>query len=602
MKYPNIFDVAKELGIKQSPGRPLADGSKMYHCFNGAEHKNNDRKASMQISNDNDGGHFHCHTCGLDGNVIELIKIYNNCDVPAAYQWLENRNFITQKKNEKSYQLRWLPDRKGERFSFWNIKDDNLRLPTQADLQHIKKTINKHLTRESFILAGAKIFEHEHIKAIAFERAGEILINPNNYTDILHVEGRTDLLSLLSIGIHEQYGISSHFNKTSTVDVGNGNHYFMLDDDVSPDILKKRIKIKSPGAKIFTVRLPEKDISDCIAKGATKEDVLIYISFFDKLDIKYESPLKSISAADLYYKKIDPLNFLIDGFLPAGYSMLAGAPKSGKSFLALNMAISVANGQTFANMFDTNKADVIYMALEDSERRLQDRMKKYFSSEDPNNRIIPDNLEFITTNKMPFNELIKVLDDKLTFCPGIKLIILDTLIKISPPKKNNGNSYEEEYSTGATLQELAIKHNVCILGLHHTRKMNDPTNTFAEISGTFGVQAALDTMFVLKRTSEYTHLHCTGRDVDQSTWSMFFDKRYGKWNCLGHTDIVELTENQKKIVEFLKESGSHTAKQLAEVLNLDYSNIHKVLNTLECKGVRKYPNTNKYYVDGSNNN
>ena len=56
---------------------------------------------------------------------------------------------------------------------------------------------------------------------------------------------------------------------------------------------------------------------------------------------------------------------VIDGLLPAGTYLLAGAPKIGKSFLVLQMAYQVSMGEPFLG-FSSRQGTVLYLALEDT--------------------------------------------------------------------------------------------------------------------------------------------------------------------------------------------------------------------------------------------
>ncbi len=62
--------------------------------------------------------------------------------------------------------------------------------------------------------------------------------------------------------------------------------------------------------------------------------------------------------------------------------LLAGPPKIGKSWLALNIAISVATGTKAFGHFETVKGMVLYLAYEDSERRLNQRLNMIIKSKE----------------------------------------------------------------------------------------------------------------------------------------------------------------------------------------------------------------------------
>lgn len=73
---------------------------------------------------------------------------------------------------------------------------------------------------------------------------------------------------------------------------------------------------------------------------------------------------------------------VIDGLLPVGTYLLAGAPKIGKSFLVLQMAYQVSMGEPFLG-FSSRQGTVLYLALEDTYERLQKRLSQMTDSDSP---------------------------------------------------------------------------------------------------------------------------------------------------------------------------------------------------------------------------
>lgn len=55
--------------------------------------------------------------------------------------------------------------------------------------------------------------------------------------------------------------------------------------------------------------------------------------------------LPTINAEELLSFPLPPTRFIIDGLLPQGLHILAGAPKIGKSWLALTLCLCVAKGE-----------------------------------------------------------------------------------------------------------------------------------------------------------------------------------------------------------------------------------------------------------------
>lgn len=68
-----------------------------------------------------------------------------------------------------------------------------------------------------------------------------------------------------------------------------------------------------------------------------------------------------------------PIEFVIDGLLAQGLYILAGAPKVGKSWLVLDMCLSISKGESVLGQ-KTLQGTALYLCLEDSYARIQNRL------------------------------------------------------------------------------------------------------------------------------------------------------------------------------------------------------------------------------------
>ena len=74
--------------------------------------------------------------------------------------------------------------------------------------------------------------------------------------------------------------------------------------------------------------------------------------------------LETINAEDLQNRTYEPTHFMIDELIPEGLHILAGAPKIGKSWLALWLCLCVSQGQPLWN-FATAQGEVLYVGTDD---------------------------------------------------------------------------------------------------------------------------------------------------------------------------------------------------------------------------------------------
>ena len=199
---------------------------------------------------------------------------------------------------------------------------------------------------------------------------------------------------------------------------------------------------------------------------------------------------------------------VIDGLLPAGTYLLAGAPKIGKSFLVLQMAYQVSMGAPFLG-FSSRQGTVLYLALEDTCERLQKRLAQ-MTEQDSEHLILSVFSETLDEG------LTERLSDFWSEHTDTVLIIIDTLQRVRGRTPDNG-SYAADYDTLARLKEFSDTYGVTVLVVHHTRK-EGAEDIFNMISGTNGLMGAADGALLLhkdKRTASDAVLEVVGRDQPQ---------------------------------------------------------------------------------------
>ena len=205
--------------------------------------------------------------------------------------------------------------------------------------------------------------------------------------------------------------------------------------------------------------------------------------------------------------------YIVEHLLYPGLYILAGAPKIGKSWLALDLCLSVAKGEPFLK-HETHRGQVLYLSLEDSLLRLQNRLYEF--TEEP-----AEGLQFSTLAKTIGSGLEHQLEDAKRRLPDLRLIVIDTLQKV---RRTVDVKYGSDYSELGALKSVADKLGVAILLIHHTRKERD-SDPFNMISGTTGLNGCADGSFVLtreKRSENAGTLHCTGRDIESAELSVEF--------------------------------------------------------------------------------
>ena len=233
--------------------------------------------------------------------------------------------------------------------------------------------------------------------------------------------------------------------------------------------------------------------------------------------------LQTISMTELYDTLYPPRSPVVDGFLYGGTYLFVGAPKVGKSFFMGQLAYHVAMGLPLWD-YPVRKGTVLYLALEDDYARLQRRLSQMFGIESA------DNLYFATQAKTLKEGLDGELEEFVKQHTDARLIIIDTLQKV---REVGGEtfSYSNDYEIVTKLKAFSDKYGICLLVVHHTRKM-ESGDSFDMISGTNGLLGAADGAFIMqkkKRTDNTAVLDIVGRDQPDQELTIEFDRERCIW-------------------------------------------------------------------------
>ena len=277
--------------------------------------------------------------------------------------------------------------------------------------------------------------------------------------------------------------------------------------------------------------------------------------------------LDTIDADTLLRHPYEPLSFVVEDLLPQGLHLLAGAPKIGKSWLALWLCLQVAQGEPVWN-FITQPCEVLYLCLEDSFQRIQSRLFDLTES-------APPTLHFAVMSEQLHSGLLEQIEQFLKERPNTGLVVIDTLQRIRSAG-NEANPYASDYRDVGVLKALADQYCIAILLIHHLRKLNDddPINM---ISGTTGLSGATDSNFVLRKNKrrDYTAtLYCTGRDIAYRELSLEFDGESHIWRLLANScEQDEQSDGRLTILllNLLREQGEFigTPTELSEKIDPD---------------------------------
>ena len=246
------------------------------------------------------------------------------------------------------------------------------------------------------------------------------------------------------------------------------------------------------------------------------------------------------SAEELFYNPVEggKPDMIVDGLIPTGLTIIAGAPKSCKSW-------------------DIGTAP-------------------------------PPGLIYATSVKDPCNDFISDLERCLDSNPEVRLVIVDTLQKIrNSDPTSNANQYACEYEELARLKEIADHRRIAIVFVHHTRKKHDSKDGNNDVLGSSAVTGTADMILILRKNRGGTAgtLSVSGRDAPDIELVMQW--QHPEWQVIeekSEEDIARenVPEIVYKVVDFLMAEGGFTGTMsaLLEEIGLPHVKPHALSRAL----------------------
>ena len=283
------------------------------------------------------------------------------------------------------------------------------------------------------------------------------------------------------------------------------------------------------------------------------------------------------TAAELMKLELPPPQWLIEGLLPEGLTVLSGAPKIGKSWLSLQIALSITTASPLFGRAPASEKSVLLLALEDNKRRLQDRISKC--------GLTPSENFCLTTE---WQDGVSGLKQFLLDNRNIKLCIIDTLAVFLPSQEAKGrNAYDADVTRMRELHNLRRDTGTSLLMIHHDKQGED-SDWASKMNGSSGVIGTADTLIrlsVQKRGSKQAKLQVTGRDVADLELNLKLDDTTMSWQIYKEQDDRQLTALQNDVLQLVPLTpASIRSREIANKLAKEQSQISDILKKLTNRG------------------
>ena len=324
------------------------------------------------------------------------------------------------------------------------------------------------------------------------------------------------------------------------------------------------------------------------------EDHLYRARWYDYREELERKKKHGLSWSGIMSATYPELKWIVPGVLPEGLSVLSGAPKIGKSWFALDLALSVATGRPFLGDIIPAQGDVLYWALEDSARRLKGRMGDIAGDYAPN-----DGLIIRTAKAMPKQLDKGGLDDLKHWFEDVDnptLAIIDVLEKVRPESKSGENAYAALYRGLNDLFIFAQLSGLSVLVMHHNRKGARSADPFEDVAGSMAFTSLPDAALVMRKEfqgSADAILYGRGRDLDEFDHGLAFEGK--RWEIIGDLASARRSAQRQKIIDCIG-GETKTPKEISEATGEKVNNVNRLLRKMVEAGELENRNYGQYSI------
>lgn len=278
------------------------------------------------------------------------------------------------------------------------------------------------------------------------------------------------------------------------------------------------------------------------------------------------------TATSLMAKTFPPLEYVVPGVIPEGLTMLVAPPKIGKSWLVLGLAKACTEGEYAFGAIPVDQRPVMYLALEDGQRRLQDRLRVL--GMDGGNTDLFMMTDLVASAQKTIRTFMERHTDRKP------LVILDTLGK-AREIYNGNDAYQKDYAEIGFYKDITDDHpGSSLIMVHHTNK-GAHGDFVSSVSGTQGLTGAADSILTIERgrTEDEATLNVTSRDAAEGSYAVSLNNGVWTLEGTGLLDAAQTARTRKvttglgdrmtQVVEYVTANGPVAPSEVAKGLDLE---------------------------------
>lgn len=284
--------------------------------------------------------------------------------------------------------------------------------------------------------------------------------------------------------------------------------------------------------------------------------------------------IKSYSLNDVEEKDLTPMKWAVPDLIPVGLTCVAAKQKTGKSYLMLGVAISIAKGTIALGKIPVQKKEVLYLSFEDGKRRVHQRATEMTDA-------FPDALQIAhEMQPLGYGGLDELEEYRLEH-PELGMVIIDTIVSVEAHEKG-ADPRAEVYRELGPLQKWSLENDIAtvfVTHLHRAKEDRDPQDAIYGSSGYAQISDAILLMDRPRNTNE-AKLTVSGRDIPDKEYALHFDDTLGSWTIAsdpGMLAILNLPQEQARLVAAIRETPDITPGQLAKKLGKSIGSVDQLL-------------------------
>lgn len=289
--------------------------------------------------------------------------------------------------------------------------------------------------------------------------------------------------------------------------------------------------------------------------------------------------------------------WVIDGFIPRGMTVLFGLPKVGKTLFVNKMVGCIAMGRDFLG-FPTEQREVLYIDGESDRQGFAERMKLLGFD-----RGLDGLYEFCPDDGWQFDaqgmaDVESFLADK----PNLKIIVLDTMEHLVPypGKLDSGlNAMQRDVQRLKPLRQWCARLNVNLIIIHHPKKGRQEGDFFSQMSGSQGIRGTAETIIGIEPdgdSEEIFRLRSSSRYMIGLDIEIQRQKGSVHWHLHTGGGEVAVSPHQAAIVEYLEKYPYSTPAKIAKALGKERGAIGTICTRMRKKGILGAGGRGRYFV------